>query len=122
MTGAGTGAGAGNADGTGALVWCPFPDADTALEAARVLVSENLAACGNVLPGVTSVFAWEGKIETAREVGLLVKTRVDRLDAAVSRLAALHPYETPAVLGWPCAAGAPATLEWLAGLGPTPLR
>lgn len=101
---------------SGALVWSPFPDEETALAAARILVEEKLARCGNVLPGVTSVFEWQGAIDTAREVGLLLKTREDLLETAVSRLGEVHPYETPAVLGWICESGAPATLAWLGEL------
>jgi len=101
---------------SGALVWCPCPDEAAALAAARTLVEEKLSGCGNVIPGVTSVFEWEGRIDTAREVGLLLKTRADLLEAAVARLGEIHPYETPAVLGWVCDTGAPATLGWLGGL------
>ncbi|MBT0668894.1 divalent-cation tolerance protein CutA [Novosphingobium profundi] len=103
-------------DPRGALVWSPFPDEASALEAARTLVTEKLARCGNVLPGVTSVFEWQGAIDTAREVGLLLKTRADLLETAVSRLSRLHPYETPAVLGWICENGAAPTLAWLGEL------
>ncbi len=103
----------------GALAWCPFPDEESALAAVHVLIDEGLAACGNLLPGMTSVFLWDGRKDSAREVGVLVKTRADLLDAAVSRLAQLHPYEAPAVLGWRCDAGAPATLAWLGTIGRT---
>jgi periplasmic divalent cation tolerance protein len=102
---------------TPALIWCPFPDEESALSAVNTLLDEGLAACGNLLPGMTSVFVWNGEKDTAREFGLLVKTNAALLDAAVGRLAELHPYETPAVLGWRCDAGAPDTVAWLARIG-----
>jgi len=102
---------------TPALVWCPFPDEDSALAAVNALLDEGLAACGNLLPGMTSVFVWNGEKDTAHEFGLLVKTNASLLDAAVRRLAELHPYEAPAVLGWRCDAAAPETIAWLASIG-----
>lgn len=99
-----------------ALIWCPFPDENAALAAIETLLDERLIACGNVLPGMTSVFVWNGTRETAREAGVLLKTNCDLLDRAITRLTALHPYEEPAVLGWRCDAAAPGTLAWLAGI------
>lgn len=98
----------------GALIWCPFPDEETALGAIEALLDERLAACGNVLPGMTSRFLWNGRKDSAREVGVLLKTNGQLLDRAVTRLAELHPYDEPAVLGWRCDSGAPGTLAWLA--------
>lgn len=103
---------------TPALVWCPFPDEQSALFAIDALLDEGLAACGNLLPGMTSVFVWNGARDTAREFGLLVKTNAALLDRAVARLAELHPYDEPAVLGWRCDAAPPGTVSWLAGIAP----
>lgn len=100
-----------------ALVWCPFPGEDAALAAIDALLDEKLIACGNVLPGMTSVFVWNGTKDRAREAGALLKTNADLLDRAIARLVELHPYEEPAVLGWRCDAAAPGTLAWLAGIG-----
>ena len=99
-----------------ALIWCPFPDETAALAAIHVLLDEKLIACGNVLPGMTSVFEWSGERETAREAGVLLKTNTDLLDAGIARVAQIHPYDEPAVLGWRCDAGAPGTLTWLSGI------
>ena len=63
-----------------------------------------------------SLYVWQGERGDAREVGALLKTRADKLDAALARLAELHPYETPAAVAWRCDAAAPATLDWLAEL------
>jgi len=99
-----------------ALIWCPFPDEDTAATAATALLDEKLIACANLLGPMRSVFEWNGERGDAREVGVLFKTHASVLDLAVARLAELHPYDTPAVLGWRCDAAAPAAAQWLAAL------
>lgn len=99
-----------------ALVWCPCPDEDTALALARQLVGEGLAACGNAIGPMRSVFAWQGAVEEASETGLLLKTDARLLDRAVAWLEAIHPYDEPAVLGWRCDAAGAATAAWLGAL------
>lgn len=99
-----------------ALIWCPFPSEDEALAAIHALLDEGLIACGNLIPGMTSIFVWNGEKDTARETGALLKTNTALLGRAVLRLAELHPYEEPAVLGWHCDTAAPGTLAWLGGL------
>ncbi|WP_260926304.1 divalent-cation tolerance protein CutA [Novosphingobium sp. 9] len=106
-----------DASGQGALIWCPFPDEASALAVIDTLLDEGLVACGNVLPAMTSRFVWNGMKDQAAEKGVLFKTRAALLESAVARISALHPYETPAVLGWRCDAATPATLAWLNSLG-----
>lgn len=81
---------------------------------ARTLVDERLAACVNVLPGVRSYFRWQGAVEAADELLLVVKTTRELVPALTARLCALHPYEVPEVLELPVASGLPAFLGWLA--------
>lgn len=100
-----------------ALIWCPFPDAASAQAAADVLLDEGLIACANLLPGMTSMYVWQGKKQRDTETGALMKTNVAMLDRAIARLNALHLYESPAILGWPCDNAAPATAAWLGTLG-----
>ena len=97
-----------------ALIWCPFPDEASAASAASRLLDEKLIACANLLGPVHSLYEWNGERGEGREVGVLFKTDAALLDAAVARIEALHPYDTPAVLGWRCDAAAPATAAWLA--------
>jgi periplasmic divalent cation tolerance protein len=99
-----------------ALIWCPFPDEDAAARAVEALLDEGLVACGNLIPGMRSLYLWRGERGEARETGALLKTRADRLERALARVVALHPYETPAAVGWRCDGAAPATLEWLGEL------
>jgi len=62
---------------------------------ARTLIEERLAACVNVLPAMTSIYRWKGRIDQEREQQLLIKTAVDRLEALAARFRELHPYELP---------------------------
>lgn len=90
------------------------PDRDTAGRIARALVDERLAACVNLLPGITSVYRWEGAVETDEEVLLLAKTAPARVQALIARIVELHPYDVPEVVALEAAGGLPAYLEWIA--------
>ena len=94
-------------------VFTTWPDLETARAAARTLVEERLAACGNILPGVESVYRWEGKVETGAEVLVVFKTTIGRYPALETRLRALHPYQVPEVLALRVTDGLPAYLRWV---------
>ena len=98
-----------------ALIWCPFADEASAAAAARQLLDERLIACANILPPMRSIYAWQGERGEAAEVGVLFKTDASVLDRATARLAEIHPYDTPAVLGWRTDTAAKPTAEWLRG-------
>lgn len=88
-------------------------DASQAKKIARALVKEKLAACVNLVPGVTSVYTWKGKTEEAREVLLVIKSRRALSKRLVARIRALHSYEVPEVITIPIASGNPAYLRWV---------
>lgn len=96
------------------LVFSTFPDGEQAREVARVVVSERLAACGNVLPSVTSVYVWQGEQRESTEVLVLFKTRREIYPALEARLKSLHPYEVPELVAVELATGLPAYLAWVA--------
>lgn len=81
-----------------ALLLCTAPDDAVARKLARGLVEARLAACVSLLPGVRSTYRWNGAIEEATEVQLLVKTTRFRAEAAMDHLRAHHPYEVPEIL------------------------
>ncbi len=97
----------------GALVWCPFPDAESARTIAGTLLEEKLIACANILPAIESVFEWQGEVSSETESAVLFKTAAEHLDALTKRLEELHPYETPAIMGWLVDKTPPRTMEWL---------
>lgn len=92
---------------------CSCPDRDVADAIARVLVAERLAACVQVLPGLRSVYRWQGKVEQADEVLLLIKTTQARLEALTQRVAELHPYELPELVAMECRGGLRGYLDWV---------
>lgn len=95
------------------LIFCTCPDAESAARIARTLVDERLAACVNRLPGVTSVYRWQGEVHEDSEVLLLIKGRRELFELLRARLVALHPYDVPEVIALEIAAGHMPYLEWL---------
>ena len=95
------------------LLLTTCPDEGTARGIARTLVEERLIACGNVLPGISSIYRWRGTIEEAAECLLLMKAPAERLDAVAERLHALHPYDVPELLVLDVERGAGPYLRWV---------
>ena len=100
-------------DAPAALAWCPFPDRESARRVASCLLDEKLIACANILGDIESLYEWEGERGSGTEIGVLFKTSPLRLHAMIARLGELHPYETPAIIGWDCEAAHPSTAAWL---------
>jgi periplasmic divalent cation tolerance protein len=80
---------------------------------ARALVSERLAACANVILGVSSVYWWEGQVQEEQEAMLVIKTTAARVNALETRLVELHPYDVPELLSIPVTGGYPPYLAWV---------
>lgn len=98
-----------------ALVWCSFPDAATARDIAGTLLSEKRIACANIVPAIEAVFEWKGAVTSEAESAVLFKTTSEHLEAVITRLGELHPYETPVIMGWVVDETHPQTLNWLLG-------
>ena len=98
------------------VVLCSCPP-EVAAELARTVVTERLAACVNILPGVRSIYQWKGELCDDAESLLVVKTTVDRLEELTARLLECHPYDVPEVIALQIqpAEGNHAYLEWLVG-------
>ena len=95
------------------LVISTLPDRDHAEKMAHSLIEQQLAACVNILPSVTSVYRWQGKVESADETILLIKTTMARYPAVEAAIKARHPYELPEIIAVPISAGLPAYLAWV---------
>jgi len=95
------------------LVLTNLPDRDSALKLAKTLVEKRLAACVNVLDGCTSVYRWQGMVQTEREVPLLIKTHAQRFGSLQATILALHPYELPEVIALPLDGGLEPYLDWV---------
>ena len=96
------------------IVLSNLPDRSRALELAEKLVERRLAACVNVLAECTSVYRWQGRIETAAEVPVLIKTTRERYAALEQAIRELHPYELPEIVAVPIGEGLPDYLSWVA--------
>ena len=88
-------------------------DRETAERIAHRLVEQRLAACVNILPGVQSVYRWQGTVESASEVLILVKTKASLIQEVQSTIASLHSYDVPEFLVVPVFGGSHAYLAWL---------
>lgn len=86
---------------------------DVAERIAMALVESRLAACVNVLPGLTSIYRWKGAVEKEAEVLLVIKTRQAAFEALCQALVSMHPYEVPEVVALPVGAGHAPYLAWL---------
>jgi periplasmic divalent cation tolerance protein len=101
------------------LALSTFPDAETARRIAQQLVTENLAACANIIPAVESIYRWQDKIENSAETFVFFKTTAERYGAFQEKLKSLHPYEVPEIICLRIADGLPQYLRWvIAGCSP----
>jgi periplasmic divalent cation tolerance protein len=96
------------------VVLVTTPDAERAAEIARAVVEERLAACGNVVAGLRSIYRWEGEVHDEGEALLVLKTTRARFEELRERVLALHPYEVPEVIALPIVAGSAPYLGWIA--------
>lgn len=95
------------------IVLCTCPDQASAERLAALLVERELAACANVVPGLTSIYRWEGKVERAAEHLLIIKTHggaFSRLEAAIR---SNHPYQIPEIVAVPIVMGSADYLQWV---------
>jgi periplasmic divalent cation tolerance protein len=96
------------------FVYITAPSADEGRRIGRALIEERLAACVNILDGMTSIYRWQGAVHQASETVVVAKTRADRFDALARRVRELHSYECPCVVALPLTAGTSDYLEWIA--------
>ena len=96
------------------IILCTCPDRTTAERIAETVVSERLAACVNIAPGLTSIYRWEGQIQRDAELLLLIKTRPEVYPQLEARIRELHPYQVPEIIALPIQTGAAAYLDWIA--------
>jgi periplasmic divalent cation tolerance protein len=95
------------------LVVCTCPTNSAAAAIATALLEERVAACVNQVPGIKSMYRWEGRIEHDDEVLLLIKTTRQMYPRVEETIGKLHPYELPEIIGVPLTAGSEAYLHWI---------
>lgn len=95
------------------IVLVTVPDQKTAEMIAHRLLEDKLIACAQFLPGLTSIYEWKGKVETASEWLMILKTRADAFDMLCNRIKSLHPYEVPQIVSIPIERGHLPYLQWI---------
>lgn len=98
---------------TALIVFSTLPSESQGQEIARKLIDERLAACVNIVPGLTSIYRWQANIETAAEVLLMIKTDEACYPQLEAALRAWHPYELPEILAVAVNAGLPDYMNWI---------
>ena len=96
------------------LAFSTFPDAETARKIVRKIVQARLAACGNIVPQIESIYRWEGKLESSGEALALFKVATEHYREFEEKLNALHPYDVPEIICVKIEKGLPAYLRWVA--------
>lgn len=95
------------------MVYTTFPNIEEAKSCARALVEAKLAACVNIVPGVLSIYRWDGGIEEDAEVIAVCKTRRDLVVDVFAAIRRQHPYDTPALAAYDIATGCERYLSWI---------
>jgi len=95
------------------LIMTNLPDRGSAESLAQILVQKRVVACVNILASCTSVYHWQGKVETAQEVPVFIKTIQQRYDAVEQIIKEFHPYELPEIITVPIQGGLPEYLAWI---------
>jgi periplasmic divalent cation tolerance protein len=95
------------------IILCTCPDQESAEKIARLLVEGKLAACVNILPGITSYYRWREQLESAQEHLLLIKSNKDRYSSVETAILENHPYELPEIVAISVEQGLPDYLHWI---------
>lgn len=95
------------------VTYVTAPDMGCARSVADALVAQHLAACVNIVPAVESIYRWQGQVENATEVLLVIKTRAEHIAAIEDQLARLHPDDVPECIALPIIGGSGSYLHWL---------
>lgn len=95
------------------VILCTVPDEETALKISRALVDEKLSACCNIVPGLRSIYFWQGKICDDSEMLLIIKSRQDVCPTLQKKIRELHPYEIPEIIALPIRMGSLDYLKWM---------
>ena len=95
------------------IVLCTAPDMDCAKQIAHFLLKEKLAACCNIMPKITSVYVWQGKIEQDDEYLIFIKTKLNNYKKLEDAITKLHPYDVPEIISVDITAGSNKYLNWI---------
>jgi periplasmic divalent cation tolerance protein len=95
------------------VVLSTVPSESVGRDIARNLLTGGLAACVNIVPGVVSIYEWDGRMEESSEAILVIKTTTDKVDALIGSMAKLHPYDVPEIIALPVQNGYKPYIDWI---------
>lgn len=95
------------------LILCTCPEGNVAADMAEALVADRIAACVNIIPGLSSWFRWRGQIDRADELLLIIKTTHDHYHDVEKKIRSMHPYELPEIIAVPITQGLADYLNWI---------
>ena len=95
------------------VVLVTTPTKEVGEEIAQKLVASKLAACVNLLPGITSIYDWEDQIHQDTEILLIIKTRATCFEALSETVQKIHPYDVPEIVALPITSGSKNYLDWI---------
>ena len=95
------------------LVFCTIDNIDVAKTISKHLVENNFAACSNIIPNITSIYRWEGKVCEDSEYLMIIKTKTSLFSCVKEEIQKLHPYDVPEIIAIPISDGSKAYLDWL---------
>lgn len=95
------------------LILCTCPNQNSAEIIAKYLVSKHLAACVNIMPSLTSIYEWQGEIETAQEHLLIIKSQQQQFTAIEAAIKVIHPYQIPEIIAVAIEQGSAEYLKWI---------
>jgi len=95
------------------IILTTLPDEAIARSLAQELIKNQMAACVNIMPRMSSIYSWKGKIEEGQEHLLMIKTRAERYSAIEQAIRAQHPYELPEIIATPISHGLPEYMNWI---------
>ena len=98
---------------TATMIYVTASSDEEALRIADAIVTERLAACANVVRGVTSMFWWEGRVQEGQEVTIILKTRDELVERLTDRVRELHSYDCPCIVALPITGGNKAFIDWI---------
>ena len=98
---------------TATMIYVTASSDEEALRIADAIVTERLAACANVVRGVTSMFWWEGRVQEGQEVTIILKTRDELVERLTDRVRELHSYDCPCIVAFPITGGNKAFIDWI---------
>lgn len=95
------------------LVYITVPSQEIGLKIANMLTKEKLAACVNIVPGISSIYSWQGVVEQDEELLLIIKTKNNHFDRLAIAVKKIHPYKVPEIIAVPIIGGSSEYLAWI---------